>query len=457
MSQNFNAFSNQTAPYASKVYNTNQTHPLIQSAQQYLFYKKYVSIHSEDRDILRYPNASNFEIEIPEDLLNVLTISLSNWTFPANYNTFSPVNSNVSMTFKINEPFNPALQNITSAYYSAIFTALFINQNNQFDIIIESGFYNPTQMVTELTNKFNLAVSQYISTFLQDTTTSYYNPATYPGILEQFQSTGGYTNFVVVYNAVSQKIWFGNTTDGFILTNETQFATNILTENLFCGVKQQVPSFSNWGLPGNLGLSRCNTNSISGTSLQNLSGFAVDNIGLNALNSNVDINGIITPRFFYGDVFPGDQGYWLLPNPNLPGSQVYWVEAAYKINLMGPAYFYIDIEGLNCIDETAPYNVSAFTIQTNQTNGIVNSSFAKIAVPTTPISQWFDRESKPYKEFTPPAERIRKLKIRIRYHNGQFVDFGVFDFSILLEFVCLTPTQARSYTISYPGSTPGNK
>ena len=42
MSQNFNAYLNQTTPYASKVYNTNQTHPLIQSAQQYVYYKKYI-------------------------------------------------------------------------------------------------------------------------------------------------------------------------------------------------------------------------------------------------------------------------------------------------------------------------------------------------------------------------------------------------------------------------------
>ena len=28
-------------------------------------------------------------------------------------------------------------------------------------------------------------------------------------------------------------------------------------------------------------------------------------------------NGQRVPRFFYGDVFPGDNGYWLLPNPAL--------------------------------------------------------------------------------------------------------------------------------------------
>ena len=124
---------------------------------------------------------------------------------------------------------------------------------------------------------------------------------------------------------------------------------------------------------------------------------------------------------------------------------------------MGPAYFYIELEGQNCIDETSPYNVSSFTVQTNQTNGIVNSSFAKIAIPTTPISQWFDRLSLPYNEYIPPAERIRKLKFKIRYHNGQLVDFGVFDYSLMLEFVILQPTQARAYTNSFPGALIGSK
>jgi hypothetical protein len=439
MAQDFNKFPFQNQPYASKVFNTNQNHPLIPSAQQYSFYKKYVSIHSEDRDIIKYPNASNFEIEMPEDLINVYTISLSNWSFPSNYDTFSSLNSNVIMTFNINNPYNPGLYNLSSPYYSAIFKALFINSSIDYTIIIQSGFYNPDQMVSELTNKFNYAVSQRISNFLQDTTSPYYDPITFPEFFNQFESSGGYNNFVIVYNAVSQKIWFGNKSDGFILTNETQFNPNSVYDNHVCLNKNQIPNFSTWGLPANLGLTRNNITSINGSTLQN-----------NSLDPNLNIvNGVITPRFYFGDVFPGDQGYWLLPNPYLPGSQVNWIECPNKINLMGSAYFYLELEGQNCIDETSPYNLSSFTSQTNQTNGIVNSSFAKIAVPTTPISQWFDRDSMPYKEYMPPADRIRKLKIKIRYHNGQLVDFGIFDYSLMFEFTMLQPTQARSYTNSF--------
>ena len=36
---------------------------------------------------------------------------------------------------------------------------------------------------------------------------------------------------------------------------------------------------------------------------------------------------------------------------------------------MGDAYMYLEIDGLNCIDETQPYNESKFNATTNKTNG----------------------------------------------------------------------------------------
>jgi hypothetical protein len=112
----------------------------------------------------------------------------------------------------------------------------------------------------------------------------------------------------------------------------------------------------------------------------------------------------------------------------------------------------MEIDGLNCIDETSPYNISNFTLTTNKTNGVVNSSFAKIPVPTTPMSQWFDKDSNTYKLFLPPAERIRKLKIKIRYHNGQIVNFGVFNYSFTLEFSLYTSQQLRQYKLFQPSA-----
>jgi hypothetical protein len=133
--------------------------------------------------------------------------------------------------------------------------------------------------------------------------------------------------------------------------------------------------------------------------------------------------------------------------PGAPSATVYFLEAPYKINFMGPDHIYMEIDGMNCIDETVPWNLSEFTAHNSQTNGIVNSAFAKIPVPSTPLSQWFDRDAISYKFWNPPAERISKLKIKLRYHNGQLVSFGQFNYSFMIEFNVLNPQQERSYSI----------
>jgi hypothetical protein len=400
---------------SSKLYNTSTNHPLIPNANDYIIYKKYVSIHSEDRDILKYPNSNMFEIEMPEDITNIYSLRLINWTFPANYNSFSYNSSNVIMFFTITNPYNPGANMVFNPLQQAIFTALFESPNKRYEIVIQEGFYNPTQMVTELQNKFNFVITQEIKLYLKK------NGLT--TLLTEFNDQGGYNKFVIVFNSVSSKIWFGNTSDEFTLDNEAVSLIGNLADNLFCGAKAQLPEFENWGLPANLGLSRCNTTAIS--------------------NKDSITGEPFTPRFFYGDVNAGDNGYWLLPDPTLTGSVVYFIEPPYKINLMGPAYFYMELNGNNCIDETSPYTVNKFTLTNNVTNGITNSAFAKIGVPSTPISQWFDRESLPYKMYWPPADRMRKLSVKIRYHNGQLVNFGAFPYSFSIEFTTLLANQPR--------------
>lgn len=417
-------------------FNLNTNHPLIQSSQEYIFYKKYVSIHSEDRDVVKYPNSSEFEIELPEDMLNVASLSLVNWSFPSNYDVFSGANGNIGLAFYIKNPYNPGEYGVIDDYNYRIYEALVSSENDPYTLTIQDGFYNPTQMTTELTNKLNFSVSNRIVKYFTKQNQLY----PFDGwdiTLKTFELNSGYKRFIVVYNNVSSRIWFGNTTDPFTLINELGVLENLLTQ-VTCTQRAHAPNTTTWGLPNNLGLPRCNTSSINSVTTDNTSTYET-------------INGITVPRFFYGDVTPGDDGYWLLPNLDLSGSMVNWIECQYKINLMGEAYMYMEITGQNCIDETQPYNLSPFTITTNQTNGIVNSSFAKLGVPVTPLSQWFDNMSLPYKTYYPPAERIRRLKIKIRYHDGRIVDFGVFNYSFMLQFTLMVPQILRSTnSIVYP-------
>lgn len=419
----------------NQVYNVNTSHPLIPSSQEYMFYKKFVSIHSEDRDIINYPNSTEFEIELPEDIVNVSTMKLVQWSFPSNYNTFSAQNNNILFVFKITDPYNPGANGVSDILTYRIFEALFYTMNDRYDIIIEEGFYNPIQIATEMTNKMNAAVTSKIQAYFTEKAVS---DSSWSDSLTEFNNKGGYTRFIVVYNSVSCKLWFGNRADGFTLLNELGLTGNAISDTLCIGEKKHLPDFSNSGLPGYLGLPRCNTNAISSSNFNNTTNIFT-------------YNGVVVPRFYYGDVTPGDDGFWLVPYSDLSGSQVYWVEPPYKINLMGEGFIYMEIAGQNCIDETKPYNVSNFTLTTNQTNGVVNAAFAKLPVPSTPISQWFDRDSIPYKFYYPPAERIRRLRIRLRYHNGQLVNLGTFNFSFMLEFTIMLPMILRdSKTIVYP-------
>jgi hypothetical protein len=423
--------------FGDSFYNVNTTHPLIQNSQEYIYYKKFISIHSEDRDLIKFPNSSEFEIELPEDYLNVASLRLINWTFPANYNVFSYSNQNITLFFEIKNPFNPAASGLSDGYNYRIYEALFVNQNNLYTFTIEEGFYNPLQMAMELTNKFNFTVSKKISSYFTQQNTLYPENG-WDITLKQFSSNGGYRRFIIVYNSVSLKLWFGNTADPFTIINNVSTSVNKLVGELCAFNKYSVPDASNLGLQSNLGLPRYNTTSVSSSNLTNNSDFET-------------YNGITVPRFYYGDVAPGDDGFWLLPNLDLPGSEVHWAEALDKINFMGDAYLYMEISGQNCIDETQPFNISEFTLTTNQTNGIVNSSFAKLGVPTTPISQWFDRDSVPYKMYMPPAERIRKLRFKIRYHNGRLAEFGYFNYSFMLEFTLMVPQILRkANAVSYP-------
>ena len=62
---------------------------IIQNPNEFMFERKYVSISSVDINTEKYPNISDFEIELPQDYCNVQSIKLLSFQFPSNINTFS--------------------------------------------------------------------------------------------------------------------------------------------------------------------------------------------------------------------------------------------------------------------------------------------------------------------------------------------------------------------------------
>ena len=152
-------------------HNISTNHPIIPNANNYMYEQRYVSIHSNDRDLIKYPKSSDFEIELPQDYQNVISTRLHSWTMPSNYNVFSLENYNVIMTFKLLNLYNPGTNIFKDASYQAVseafYAALSYNQDKNYAPIIEQGFYNPEQMAIELTNKFNDVINNTIYNFLQ--------------------------------------------------------------------------------------------------------------------------------------------------------------------------------------------------------------------------------------------------------------------------------------------------
>ena len=160
-------------------------HPLIPNSNQYFYERRYLSVHSEDRDFSKYPNSAEFEITMPQEYLNVVSVRLASWSFPSNYSVFSTIGTyNVKMTFKMTNLYNPGEYGVSSPLLEGIFAALYNNIDKQYVITIESGFYNPDQMATELTNRFNEAVTNVINDFFDA------NPVTYATAKSLFQKSG---------------------------------------------------------------------------------------------------------------------------------------------------------------------------------------------------------------------------------------------------------------------------
>ena len=117
----------------------NQTHPLIPREQNYVLDRKIITIHSNDRDISKWPKANHFEIELPEDITNVQSIRLAEITMPNSHYVFTNAYQNTKLSFEISDVGVPTSRHI---------------------IEISEGSYTADQLAIEIATKMNQAVSQ---------------------------------------------------------------------------------------------------------------------------------------------------------------------------------------------------------------------------------------------------------------------------------------------------------
>lgn len=401
--------------------NLQTTHPLIPNSQEYMYEQQYVSIHSEDRNVLKYPRASDFEIELPQDYLNVQGFRLVSGFFPAKVNTFSSQNKNVTMTFKLIDVYNPNDHGVIDPLELAIYDTLFTYVDN-YAFVISDGNYTSEQMSNEVENRMNQAVTDVLCGATSTLT---------PTQKTALKAALGYREFVVNVNEVTGKLWIGNRSSSFELTNSYVARYEEQTNICYCDNNNDVvDDFGNWGLPKYLGFTRCDV-------------------------SSSEVSDYSDIEFTY---MPSGTGIWLTPNPLLTGSIAHYIQSPLQMNMKPQHYMYMEIKLLNSMDETSPYNYSKFTQETNQTNGIVKAAFAKIPLNDDSLGDYYEQYTLAnyFKIYNPPIERIRKLSIRFRYHNGMLVDFNNQNYSFSLELNMLRPQNNRAYNVHVPVSIGNN-
>ena len=275
-------------------------------------------------------------------------------------------------------------------------------------------------MAIELANAMNKEVSCHLVKYLQQK---------YPSILPNFINDESYTDFVVVFNEVSRKLSFGNKSSGFeIINNRQNYKCTILEKNTNCWNSKVSPSFANWGLSWYLGFDNNDCDSYEIFPYQP--------------GDIYDIN--LTPQLAY--LTNPDERYWL--QPSQMKSCVYVVECPLVINIECDNVFFIEVSGLNILDETKPFQISDYTKTTNGTIGVINSALAKVSINKNNRQEECNQPI--YKYYDPPAERIRRFCITLRYHDGRLVCFENQDFNIVFELGLLTPHNEKRMSVQVP-------
>jgi len=379
----------------------NNSFPLIPNQNTYYVQDKLLYINSEDRNIIKYPNPSTFEILLPTDIVNVATIQLKNWMIPTVFDTFSAKNNNLQLEFTVNNvTVGKAFTNTT---FSEIPKPSDINY--KFIITISPGNYGPQELANEIQNRMNVAVSNY----LQDE----------------------YTFFKIIWNTVTRKFLFVNTVHSFELNNDSLLydAQNLIGD-IFnpCSNEKLYHSFSYYGLPAYLGFKPILETSTICTDKNEL---------IMMYNSFGGLPQLSFDQNFYTGVDSSGNSKDIYTNIN-------FIIPKFSYTLLRTPEIFLDIQTFNCVDETKPYTNNRFTQTTNQGNGSMNSFLGKIPMIATSNSFSSSNGGGDYQaktNFNPPLEKVRKFIIAMRNHDGGLVDFGFNNWSITLNLESYIPTQ----------------
>lgn len=370
-------------------FNTNNQHELIKRENTYVLDKKMVSIHTIDRNINKWPNSNNFEIELPSTLTNISSMRLTECQIPVNYYVFSNSQKNTKLLFKI----KPTVRNDANMN-----TYLALEQRSDYNFIvtISEGKYEPNEIANELTNLMNRVVTEYLLSKNLDVSYQY---------------------FKVIYDPVTNKLLFGNSIDEFIFPfNEMiDYDSTCVNSEQFHTTESIFSQYANWGLGYYLGFEKNNYLSQPSLFVQIL----------NSLNLS-----------------------WLVPNTNAIPSNVkpkcFVMQTPLVLNLLGDSTIYMELEKYNSIDELTPYPKGNSSYP-----GKVNSAFAKLMLKKEElrIIDSSDSINLQATQFYPPLDTLKKMKFKFRYHDGRLVEFKNNEFNFTIAFYQLRDEISRQHIV----------
>jgi hypothetical protein len=94
----FSNFKDNALPYH---HNVNSQHHVIQNNNNFVLDRKLITIHSNDRDYSKYPNANNFHIKLGSQFDNVQSVRLVDYQFPKKTYVFSDKYCNTKLVLYI--------------------------------------------------------------------------------------------------------------------------------------------------------------------------------------------------------------------------------------------------------------------------------------------------------------------------------------------------------------------
>lgn len=371
-------------------YSTENAKNIIPRNNQYFLDRKFISIHSEDRDINNHPDENHFAVNLPEKLANVYSLRLIDTVMP---NAISNIHHNYQNT-KLAWKINVSNTNLNDVGYSVLSNQYLLNI--PFTLTLENGYYTPQHLAYTLQAHMRSIVTQFIKT----------NTVT----LASFQY-----NFIYVrYNENTGKFDFMNTRDKMELLFDYEFDYEGCNTSFFSQTEH-------WGLPYLLGY---NKKTYKDTDFTEVTTRIYSN------SDDPETPEIITPALTTYHTY----------------SLLYLASAPYKNRLYADNTIYIELDKYNTLDEIQPYSTSTNGALDNKVicnnttkndyNGKVNSAFAKIVLSRDggyTVNNAGGSTINNIIVFKTAVPTISKLTFKLRWHDGRLVEFEGQPIHLMIE------------------------